>query len=256
MCLACRGTDWSNFQNIKIADGQYAATELEPDSQCFQSSCYYSRGLLAENFGFTIPSNALIMGIKAEVLKSANIDSLSDYEVTLLQYGDPVGMNKAKPEFWPLSSLGYTLYGDSSDTWGVNWTPLQIDSSTFGLCFAVQNNKRVQDSDIAYVDHIRMTVFYKTPEGITEHQSSDDNYSVYYDCAGQAIVINRGEYASPVSEINIYNALGQKVFAKNRKNCTVMPTEKISILNLHEGIYLVELTGNGRSDCRKILITR
>jgi hypothetical protein len=55
-----------------LADSQYANVSLNAFPFCFQTSCYYSRYLMANNFGFSIPVNATIEGVKAEILRASS----------------------------------------------------------------------------------------------------------------------------------------------------------------------------------------
>ena len=122
--------------------------------------------LEATNFDFSsIPDNATINGIVVEVKRYGEVGVITDSDIRLIRGGTIQGDNKADIGTWPTSDPGtYKNYGGPSDLWGLtNWTAAQVKSSDFGVAFAAFNS----DSDFyyyAYVDHIRMRVFY-TPTG-------------------------------------------------------------------------------------------
>ena len=51
-CLSCPGSIFNNYNNVKLNDNVNAAVFLSQTTFCFQSQCYYTRNLLASNFGF------------------------------------------------------------------------------------------------------------------------------------------------------------------------------------------------------------
>src|SRR6185503_9957784 len=63
-CLSCPGAGWMNADSVMDADGIVAGVGFNMYPNCFQSTCFYSRALVAETFKFTIPLSATITGIK------------------------------------------------------------------------------------------------------------------------------------------------------------------------------------------------
>jgi hypothetical protein len=124
--------------------------------------------LQATNFGFSIPSAAIICGIVAEVEKSATgigtvlgigLSYVSDYSVRLIRNGTVAGNNKASAAHWT-SSESYHTYGGSSDIWGVAWTPADINASDFGIAFSANIAGLAMLIPNVRIDHIRITVYY------------------------------------------------------------------------------------------------
>lgn len=75
---------------MDFCDYLYGASDF-----CFQSACYFSRGLIASDFGFNLPDNAEIKGIQLNVLRKANTaQSVKDYSVRLMKETEPVGNDK------------------------------------------------------------------------------------------------------------------------------------------------------------------
>src|SRR5436190_19643960 len=75
-CLACPGSDLSNPLDVLAADGNCAEAGLAWYPYCFQSACHYSRYLLISDFGFSVPPDAVITGVKAEILRKSNMAAL------------------------------------------------------------------------------------------------------------------------------------------------------------------------------------
>jgi hypothetical protein len=81
--------------------------------------------------------------------------------------GLEVGNNKAVtpanslPNAWPDTDT-YQMYGGSSDLWGTTWTPADINSPDFGFSFQAD-----AENSIASIDHVRTTVYYSVPLGVT-----------------------------------------------------------------------------------------
>lgn len=124
--------------------------------------------LQATNFGFSIPTTAIICGIVVEAEKSATgigtvlgigLSYVSDYSVRLIRNGTVVGNNKASATHWT-GSESYHTYGGNSDIWGVAWTPADINASNFGIGFSANISGLAMLIPNVRVDHIRITVHY------------------------------------------------------------------------------------------------
>src|SRR5690349_20037214 len=113
------------------ADSNYATVGLTAFPNCFQVACYYSRYLIAKNFGFTIPASATITGIQAEILRmSATSPNFKDTIVQIFTQGN-YGTNHADTSLWTPSPVSIT-YGSSTDLWGMALTPDSVNSANFG----------------------------------------------------------------------------------------------------------------------------
>lgn len=141
---------WTNFNNSKVEDGSSATATLD---------CELTQLLDCTNFGFAIDGAATINGITVEVKrKSDQTGTVVDYTVQLLKAGSPAGSNIADESTqWP-ASLAYRTYGGAADLWSTTWTPAQINNSGFG--FRLQALEQCVGVDVAYVDHVRVTITY------------------------------------------------------------------------------------------------
>ncbi len=128
-------------------------------STSFRSNTHY---LKASDFGFTIPDEAVVTGIQAEVERHASDNSGDDFvrdnQVRLtdgtsnsaLRTGTSV---TADGPGWDTTDALVTYGGDR---WGTEWLPEIINDPAFGVLFSANVNFNVT----AFVDRIRVTVSY------------------------------------------------------------------------------------------------
>jgi hypothetical protein len=146
------GTGWTSPGNVVSSNGSDASDSISLNSQ--------SANLDATGFGFSIPATATIVGIYAEIERSAsNSSSLDDEDVVLLKAGVASTSDYANANDWPTWD-DVEDYGGSSDLWGTTWTPAQINASNFGLRLRVDNDNP-DSARTAYVDHMELTVYYR-----------------------------------------------------------------------------------------------
>jgi hypothetical protein len=141
------GVAWSNVDNAKASDNAYATVNLG----------YYdvSRTILADNFGFNIPTGATILGIVASV----EMDNDSAYWVTnkLLKNGTAVGDNKSLDAGLPASE-SVVYFGGETDLWGTTWTVADINDEDFGIALKFEEGD--DSSASVSIDHITIKVYY------------------------------------------------------------------------------------------------
>ena len=122
--------------------------------------------LVAKNFGFSIPQDAIIDGIEVDVNRYAdNSDTIADFYIAISENGcSDLSDNKAETnqntKFWP-DSLDNRLYGANDDTWGLTLTRNDINNSNFAACLAATNEGGAASG--AYVDYVEVTVTYHVP---------------------------------------------------------------------------------------------
>lgn len=159
---------WSNVDNIKVAEGTPAYA-----SCCFAGSGAQdaSHRLKATNMGFNIPTDATIDGVKVEVMQYCDSPSVLfvEYQAHLLKAGSVTGSNKATYTDLPVSPTLRT-YGGESDLWGATLSPADVNDAGFGFAYQVQIPMENYDSFYAYVDYVRITVYY-TSAGSSSSQA-------------------------------------------------------------------------------------
>jgi len=149
---------WSHPGRITADDGSYATADVGHGHQT-----HYLR---ASDFGFdsVVPSGATIDGIEVTIGRYSSGHKSPFIQDTVVRLvngsGTIVGDNKAATTTdWPTGSEAPATYGGVSDDWTASLTAADIRDSDFGVVLSVDNPNKSYDRD-AYVDYIRMTVYY------------------------------------------------------------------------------------------------
>ncbi len=149
---------WSNPGNILASDNSYSDASAAGSG----GNSNYLRG---SGFGFSIPSSATIRGIKVEIENHASaatsFNFVQDARVRIVKADGSIGSTeKADTVTKWATSDGYITYGSSSDLWGETWAYTDINDTDFGAVIAA--NLTVDTAVSAFVDHMRITVYYTT----------------------------------------------------------------------------------------------
>jgi hypothetical protein len=147
--------------------------------------------LLISDFNFNIPTNALIQQITLKIKKKAKYDdslltNIRDYKVVLI---DPYGIesfnmaNNTNPAYYSWSTT-LTEYEYTSDDWGMNLDPIDINNIDFKASIsAIIYNLDSGDTqnNIAYIDCVCMEITYKLPgmDDNIEYISSEYKNTVF-----------------------------------------------------------------------------
>ncbi len=111
----------------------------------------YSNFISFQGFGFSIPSNAVILGVVVNITKCGIANNTAsynqDYRVQLTIGGVPSGTNEAKVGDWAegrlasvvAESLKTYTYGDRNNLWGLPLTPAIVNAPGFGIALAAQS---------------------------------------------------------------------------------------------------------------------
>lgn len=156
---------WTNPGNILSSNDSYATNAVTAGGGSNNTvTTHYVRGT---NFGFSIPSTAVIDGIVLEVERSAGTSpgNTVDSTIRLRKNSGFVGDNKAVGGTWPASDA-YQTYGSSSDLWGTTWTPAEINDAGFGAGVSAFLDTVIElSTETCSVDHMRITVYYTETAG-------------------------------------------------------------------------------------------
>ena len=140
---------WSNPNNSQASDNAYASLSIDAAT---------SHYLKATNFGFSIPDGATIDGILVEIERHMAGTDILDSDVKIVKADGTIGTtDKASVTGWVTTLNTYYSYGSSSDLWGETWTAANINDADFGVVLSVSSAINFSD---AFVDHIRITVYY------------------------------------------------------------------------------------------------
>lgn len=144
---------WTSPGSATVSDNTRATATISGGAQ--------SQYLVVSSFGFAIPAGATIDGIVVEVEKCASSASnVLDNRVRIVKGGAIGATDKSSATPWVItSSEAYVTYGGAADLWGETWTADDINASAFGVAISVRNSN-VKLPRAAYVDHIRITVYY------------------------------------------------------------------------------------------------
>ncbi|HEU4719120.1 MAG TPA: T9SS type A sorting domain-containing protein, partial [Bacteroidia bacterium] len=254
-CLACTGTTWNNEGNVSLPDGLSASTTLMQNGSCFQSSCYCSRFLYANSFGFSIPLNASIDSILVDVLRYASIaGAIKDSVIQLDKSGTLVGNNLYSSAFWPATGAS-TTYGHSDPLWGTApgfWTPADLNDPASGVSIKVTNLSSGQAA--AYVDHIQMTVFYSTAAGTFSASSSPSRLFISSGGTDEIIAIT-GDGKQHYS-VSLMDATGKLILQQDLGIPGPGRNEfSIHLPGLVPGIYFWNLQGDTENETFKTIIS-
>ena len=126
-------TKWSNLGNLRLSDDKKGEITL--------SGINKSRQIMGNNLRFQIPQGAVINGItlmiEGQSDRYADIDEVEIYLTG--ESGEIKGQNKKNTarlqKAWNKNADGTDrvwMYGSQTDTWGVQWTPAEINSPEFG----------------------------------------------------------------------------------------------------------------------------
>ena len=148
---------WTNPSNATALDATYATIILNANT---------SHYLKCTNYGFAVPTTAIIVGVEIMVVLSSNDAVSPDPLWTNIRLvndsGSFVGKNQAASEPGLTQSTADTSYffGGSGDNWGVVLTPTVVNDADFGVGIALRNPDA--NNETLSVDVVAMTVYYKT----------------------------------------------------------------------------------------------
>ncbi len=151
------GRSWSNPANVYSNNDTYASVSRNAASE---TTTQY---LQATSYGFNIPDDATIAGIKVSIKRHSentndNTRYVKDEDVRLIKGGTLIGDNK-KGGNWATTST-VVDYGDASSLWGISWTPAHIKATNFGVALSVKIKSSADQTVKAYVDYMQITVTY------------------------------------------------------------------------------------------------
>jgi len=152
---------WSDPTNAGADDGSYAsitAATFDTNDESY--------ALLSTNFGFVITAGSTIDGIVVEIERYYVDGTCADYQARLYSGGALYGDAKTSGTNWGAypASVGIVTIGGTSDKWGATLTPDIVNNSGFGIAYVCQSTGTNTD---AFVDYIRMTIYYTAPSGPT-----------------------------------------------------------------------------------------
>jgi len=154
------GTEsWNDPENVTASDDLKAAVDVND----FEISHY----IKATDFGFSIPSDAIIEGVVVEIERrvSSNVSGsiVKDASVKLVKEGVIAGEERATGTSYTNKDINES-HGSSTDLWGLVLSPADINDEDFGAAVAVTKSNSNGTDREARIDNIRITIHYNIPE--------------------------------------------------------------------------------------------
>lgn len=143
---------WSTPTNITANDGTYATASVV--------ATQITHYLTALGGSFSVPSNATITGVLAEVEGKANNASPTNLSCRVIKNGTITTAETRTAIV--TNSDAYMQFGGPNELWGLSLTPEQVNSSNFGIALFVDTAANTQTYSI---DHVRIIVFYTINSG-------------------------------------------------------------------------------------------
>lgn len=143
-------------ENATTSNNQYAHIDDIGDSQFAI--------IVADNFGFSVPSNATIVGILLRSERRATplgSDTIIDDNVQLLKAGVASGDDKSDVTAW-VTVEAVRTWGGATDMWGTTWTPANVNHADFG-CTITSYITGYDAGCSADIDAISMIIYYTVP---------------------------------------------------------------------------------------------
>jgi len=179
--------DWISPTYAKVEDGNTAYVYVVPG---FISSYY----LKATGFtSFSIPTGAIIDHIVVGIKVSASSEDGVKYaSVKIVKGGTIQGaeMKDTTPYYFWVSTPTWVDFpgpGYGTSLWELSWTASDINSTDFGVAVAAFGVGG--GASTAYVDCIRITVYYKTAPTVTTQAATSITSS---GCTGNGNITNTG----------------------------------------------------------------
>lgn len=150
------GIAWSSVNNAKVEDGLLADSGLIGPG----GGGGTPNQLKLTNFGFKIPSGAVIDGIyvNAKVQTTSGVSGIDQDLVNLIYAsGATTNANTPNPGIAWTGTLNWITHGDNSSLWGRTWTPSEINSSAFGVALAAYPGS---GTAIIHIDAVEIAVYW------------------------------------------------------------------------------------------------
>jgi len=154
-------TTWINPGNAGADDNTYA-TNSNPGG----AHPYASNWLEGDNFGFDLPTDSQIVGIKVEVGLLADDTTTDLFSCQLHNNGTRISGTELKTGNSITTSEVVQTIGGDEDLWGRDagdWSVSDIEDADFGFALTVKEDSGASSPTVS-VDYFKMTVYYTLPK--------------------------------------------------------------------------------------------
>lgn len=147
---------WTNPGNIYAVDGLLATATMAP-----ASPVQTPNKLIAKGYGFDLPDDAIVTGIKLYGWLSASVPFGYSQASVTKNGSSTAGTGTSWDALLTTSIEEYTTLAPINPLWGTTWTPAEINSANFGQIFTAFNSDNVNVS--VNIDALAIEVFYRAP---------------------------------------------------------------------------------------------
>ncbi len=163
--IATSGSDGSSFGSSSwVNPSRITADDGSVTSNTNLAGTYDTHYLVSTNFGFSIPKNAVILGIEAifgdRQYIASGTGTHTDGRIRLIISGTVQSTDRASGAVWPDIAETKT-FGSPSDTWGRAWAPSEINDTSFGCVLSV--HQVLSSTSNSLVDYVSMKIYYDLP---------------------------------------------------------------------------------------------
>jgi len=155
--------DWSSPDSVSAADAIVGSISVDNVARArLSNSGERSHYLVADRFGFALPSGARVEGVTVRCLRATREDpsKIADARVALVRGGAIESVSRDAGG-WSPRPFGTVTLGGPSDTWGRSWTAAEISDPDFGVAIQARWTGSAGNDD-AYVDLVEVEVAYST----------------------------------------------------------------------------------------------
>ncbi len=154
--LGGAGANWTTPELAESSNNAYASVSVDGT---------VSDPLQCVNYGFNIPSGAVIDGIEVSIERKSNRTANGgsrDNSLLLVKAGTAVGLDRATATTYTTGDTVET-HGSPTDLWGTTWTPADINNANFGTVFTATKPSGGGAAHTITVDQIQITVYFTRP---------------------------------------------------------------------------------------------
>jgi hypothetical protein len=149
------GVKWTNLDNAKATDGQFASVVLAPGQE--------SEELRVTGFSFKLPAGAIFQGVEAKLDRQA-VGVIVDGFIALVGVKNQISRGKFIATPWPTTIVGVHHYGQHTDTWGMDLNAPDVETPDFGVGIWVKRDPSNTDPQAtASVDSLKIRVAFCQP---------------------------------------------------------------------------------------------
>lgn len=233
-CSVCGGsTNWGLFNG-----GMWVSTDTAGE---------YTNTALLSNFGFNIPSNAVIQGVELTVgTYTGGANHFKDSVVKLTLNNAIIGANKTQnANFFYFATR---VYGGPTDLWANTLTPADVNSSSFGVAFSAKHTFSTSAPyDLFILNGLATNTlpllkvyYFVSPTGLNSSNLNAQKLNCYY--SNNKIVIKTTENFSEQNiTVKLVDLLGRIILNEIK----YLDRDGINEINTKDlnGIYYLSIVG-------------